>query len=423
MARMIKCPRCQSQIDVTNVIGGSTVPCADCGVMLRVPTGQTGVHPRVPSPAPQPSGGPPAAATKPRERQTALFRKMAGVRSPADRHGVPRPVHAAGPRSRSSGPVIAIVAGVAIVGLIGLLVLAMVSKSKQREQAAREAEERREKARAKAAAEREAVKRQEREWQEEAEREAARRAAQAGSKPPSLVRIGAGKYKAPDTFEPGAGKLVNELDIFKLDDALRKEYEGLASAGRVADIVKDDHKWMPYIISSLLTDDEKVARSTFQALHDICAKHNISSAKEEQRFVNPIKLEYFNSSHYRSGEYGFWSEWWSKPNNQAAVQQWATGATLVGEDPDRVKWDEIIKDLKSGGGYDEPDRPAGRAYHRIKLMGPKAYPHLVKYIDNEDIMVGRAVVALFNYIFKKDSPLPTESNKAQIKAEWENRIK
>src|SRR5688572_14203655 len=77
MARLIKCPRCQSQIDVTSVSGGTTVRCADCGAMVRVPTGSTGVRPAVPV---QAAAAP--APTRPGGRSTSLFKKMAGTRAP-----------------------------------------------------------------------------------------------------------------------------------------------------------------------------------------------------------------------------------------------------------------------------------------------------------------------------------------------------
>lgn len=427
MARMIKCPRCQSQIDVTNVAGGSTVPCADCGVMLRVPTGQTGVRPRVPTPAPQPAAEPPGKATRVRERQTPLFRKMSGVRSPADKKGPSRPAgERPVARRKSSGPVVAIVAIVLAVALVGLLAVAMSAKQKQYNDKVKANAEKAEAARKKAADQIAENKRLEAQWAAEEAARAAE-AAKKGEKPQpgQLGKKASGEYDIPATFEPGGRKLAEKhvkgtLQEVKVEPDLLKEYEGLASAGRVDDIVKDDSKFMACVIASLINDDEKICRTSFQALSAICTKHKISS--KEDRFENPVKLDFVNSSYYRGGDYNFWSDWWNRPQNQAAVKQWATGAETVGEIPEMVKWDELVRDLRAGG-YDDPNHPGGRALARLKLMGKGAYPYLIKQIDNEDIMIGKAVVTVLNQLTSQQRPLPTTDNKSQIKAEWETWLK
>ncbi len=427
MARMIKCPRCQSQIDVTNVVGGSTVPCGDCGVMLRVPTGQTGMRPAVPAPAPEPVAAA-AAGSRLRERQTPIFRKMAGSRSPAERKG---PSRAAGERpmarrGKGSSPAIGIVCAVLCIGLIGLLVFAMTSKRGQMSAKERETAEKLEQRRKDAAEKNEANRRIEKELQAEEDRKAAEAAARGEKpKPGQLARKSTGEYDIPPAFESGAQKVAEKhskgtFQDVQVDPNLKKEYEGLASAGRVDDIVKEDSKWMACIISSLLSDDEKICRATFRALAGICDKHKISS--KEERFENPVKLEFFNSAYIRGGDYLFWSEWWGKDQNKAAVRQWGTGVEVSGEDPRSVKWDDLVKDLRAGG-YDDPDHPGGRAVARIKLMGKDAYPHLVKYIDHEDIMIGKAIVAVLNDLTKQQRPIPTEATKAQLKAEWESWVK
>ena len=45
MAKILKCPRCQEKIDVTDLSGGSTVKCEACGTMVRLATGATGKVP------------------------------------------------------------------------------------------------------------------------------------------------------------------------------------------------------------------------------------------------------------------------------------------------------------------------------------------------------------------------------------------
>lgn len=86
-------------------------------------------------------------------------------------------------------------------------------------------------------------------------------------------------------------------------------------------------------------------------------------------------------------------------------------------------WDQIMKNLRAGGGYDDPSRPEGATYARVKSMGKDAYPHLVRYIDNEDIMLGKAAVAVLNELTGQKKPLPREETKAKVKEEWEAWIK
>jgi hypothetical protein len=68
MAKILKCPRCQSSMDVTSVSPGSTVRCPDCGQMAKVPSGATSlavktISESIPPPAPVPA---------PRERGTRI---------------------------------------------------------------------------------------------------------------------------------------------------------------------------------------------------------------------------------------------------------------------------------------------------------------------------------------------------------------
>jgi len=68
MAKILKCPRCQSSMDVTSVSAGSTIRCPDCGQMTRVPTGATSLAVKtISEPIP-----PPAPVPAPRERGTRI---------------------------------------------------------------------------------------------------------------------------------------------------------------------------------------------------------------------------------------------------------------------------------------------------------------------------------------------------------------
>jgi len=86
-------------------------------------------------------------------------------------------------------------------------------------------------------------------------------------------------------------------------------------------------------------------------------------------------------------------------------------------------WDQIMKNLRAGGGFDDMTRPEGATFARVKSMGKDAYPQLVRYIDNEDIMLGKAAVAVLNELTGQKKPAPREDTKAKVKEEWEAWIK
>lgn len=92
-------------------------------------------------------------------------------------------------------------------------------------------------------------------------------------------------------------------------------------------------------------------------------------------------------------------------------------------DAGKSNWDQIMTNLRPGGGFDDPGRPEGAAFKMVKDMGKSAYPHLIKYIDHEDIMIARAAVTVLGELSGKKSSLPNEATRAKIKAEWEEWAK
>jgi hypothetical protein len=93
------------------------------------------------------------------------------------------------------------------------------------------------------------------------------------------------------------------------------------------------------------------------------------------------------------------------------------------EEPSKARWDDLMTTLRAGGAFDDLSRPEGVAFKRVKEMGKGAYPHLVKYIEHEDPLLGRAAVAVLNELTGQKKPLPTETTRAKVKAEWEEWIK
>ena len=94
-----------------------------------------------------------------------------------------------------------------------------------------------------------------------------------------------------------------------------------------------------------------------------------------------------------------------------------------GDDAARTKWDDILIQLRGGGGFDVPGRPEQVYFEKVQKMGKAAYPHLVKFIDNEDPALGRAAVALLNALTNQNRPLPNDGTKAKLKEEWEVWVK
>jgi predicted Zn finger-like uncharacterized protein len=424
MARLIKCPRCQAQIDVTSVSGGAAVRCPDCGQMVRVPTGQTGQYPKVAAQVPQPAA---AARSETRVRtggrSTDLFRKMAGARAPGASGRPPSrasvDAEMRGSRRGGSGAGLAIGAAIGAVVLIGLLILMVTS------QRSKEAEARAEKERRKAEVARKNEETRRKNAEEDAAYEAAlakQNAEAAKNKPKAALQKEGGKYVAPPSFEAGALKWVKgDMPELGIDSSVNGEFEKLAAAGNVAELVQNDHKWLPYIINGFLSENEAVARGAFQAMAAVCDKHKISTESGK----NPVNLELFNSAQWRGGEFMHWSDWWPRNKGELTARggKGADVVRVVGEDPARAKWDEIMQALRPGGGYDDIKRPEGFAFQKVKNMGPGAYPYIVKYIDHEDIALARAAVAVLNELTNQKRPLPNEQNKAALKAEWESYIK
>jgi hypothetical protein len=423
MARLIKCPRCQSQIDVTSVTGGTTVRCADCGAMVRIPTGSTGVRSAVPAQAAAPA----PAQGKPGGRSTALFKKMSGTRAPGGSKAPSRgSVDAEERRSyapaRRGGMSTAAVGGIIAGGLFVLvLIMIFANQSKQariasdreglkakNEQIKKDNERKLEEFRKQAAA-------------DEAEDKAIAKAEKDGKKKPALQKDASGAYKAPATFEPGANRQVKGGASVTADPGLVKEFESLAAGGKIDDILKDPGKWFPAMLVSFLSDNESVARGAFQTIHDMCKAKNITTDSGK----NPVRIDLFNSAQWRGGEYSHWSDWWEKPQNKLAMG--VKDAKLEeeirtkggGGDPSKADWDKIMSQLRAGGAFDAPDRPEGKAFEQVKGFGVAAYPFLAKYIDNEDPLLGKAAVKVLNLLTGREGQVPTEANKGQVKAEWE----
>jgi hypothetical protein len=111
------------------------------------------------------------------------------------------------------------------------------------------------------------------------------------------------------------------------------------------------------------------------------------------------------------------------PGSAAAPPSDAPAPAPVRRDPQKANWDQLMQTLRPGGGFDDPGRPEGVAFQMVKDMGKAAYPHLVRYIDHEDAMIGRAAVTVLGELSGRKGQLPNEATKAKIRSEWESWLK
>ena len=250
-------------------------------------------------------------------------------------------------------------------------------------------------------------------------------------KDPSVRRTAAGQYVASSTYEYGAReqaiKMVNTLKVIQIDSLTNAEFEELASKGRVSSIVDADAKFISCIINAFISEDKTITSSAWQAMHNICKKHNISASDPNLPFNNPIRMDMLNSAIVRAGQYNQWTDWLEKPVNREVIASWDPGAAaiVIRTDPKGVDWGKLMQTLRAGGAFDDLKRPEGLAYQKVRSMGRSAYPHLLGYIDDEDTGLGRAAVAILNELTGRDpkGELPNENTKSGIKNEWEHWLK
>jgi hypothetical protein len=142
----------------------------------------------------------------------------------------------------------------------------------------------------------------------------------------------------------------------------------------------------------------------------------------------------FNMPEMRSGEYTYWAQWWFTKSARDAVAGWAesAGGNTAGGDPAAPRvapgnaatenWRDTLSKCRSGG-FSNSNNPEYYEYQKIKTMGKAAYPHLVGFIDDDELGT-TAVLILKELSGRSDAPSRvTPANKASIKADWEGWLK
>lgn len=402
MARLIKCPRCQAQMDVTKVEGGATVRCGDCNSMIRVPSGS---FPKVEQPVAQAA----PAAKQGGGRSTALFKKMSNVRGPGMVSSVPRGSAGGGEPRRGNNT--GLIIGGVVGGLVVIVVLAVLVANKKEDKP-------KEKKAPVASTNNDTYEEPTPQPKNEEKK----------PDPNKVKKTDTGAYKAPDKFVPGAEKHARSLSKawpeVKVEETVLAIYDNMAKNGDIAGILKDDWKYLPCIILRFLSDDENLAKGSFKAMSELCIKRKISSGKPEDPFKNPILLDLVNAYEYRAGDYINWAEWYNK-NSETVLADWRgdpTGTNLPRMDAKTANWDKLLADLKEGG-LDDPTTPAGLATQKMKQMGREGITILIGKMDPEDLMTLRVICQVLNHLTNQNKPLPTAATKGQAKSEWETWLK
>lgn len=420
MAKILKCPRCQEKIDVTDLSGGSTVRCEACGTMVRISGGTQSIPKAAPPPAaPAKSERGTTKVRKPGDknstkvrtspgagRQTDLFRKMSNARQPGE-GGRPRgggqPQEGGGMKP---GVMIGIAAGVII--LIGGVAFAMLGKKDpgagKASTSEKEAAPKKKKSEPKAVAK---------------------------APPAPVIPSDSGTFKPGARAAAGVGKDVPDM---KCNPDARQTYEAMVTGGRIAEIVNEDYKWITYVFDGLLSDNEAVVKATCEALHKIIVKRKLDASQSD--LGKQPTMNGMNMPELRGGEYTYWAQWWLMLPNRNAIATWAEQA---GADPSSTKpgggstvignaasedWAKTLAECRSGG-FANANNPEHFHFQRVKSMGKSAYPKLVEFIDNEDATIGKAAVLLLIELTGRSdaSARVNDGNKAQVKADWAEYIK
>jgi len=423
MAKILKCPRCQEKIDVTDLSGGSTVRCEACGTMVRV-AGSTQQIPKAAPAAPPAPAARERGTTKVRRpgdkhstkvraaggaapgRQTDLFRKMSNARSPGEA-GRARSGGGKKAAGNNTGMIIAIAAAaIVVIGGVAFAVLSGKDGHKSGSSAS-------------SGGEKDGPKKSKKDTAKAAPRPSA-------PMPPT----DSGTFKPGARAAAGVGKDVPDM---KCNPDARQAYEALVTGGKIDEVVNEDYKWITYVFDGLLSDNEAVVKATCEALHKIIVKRKLDASQSDlgkQPTMNGL-----NMPELRGGEYTYWAQWWLMLPNRNAIATWAEqagadpsaskpgGSTVIGNAASE-DWAKTLADCRSGG-FANSNNPEYYIFQRVKSMGKSAYPKLVEFIDNEDATIGRtAVLMLIELTGRTDATFRVnEGNKAQIKADWAEYIK
>jgi hypothetical protein len=216
-------------------------------------------------------------------------------------------------------------------------------------------------------------------------------------------------------FEPGARELAGVGVIVpdvRADPERMKEYERLVAAGKIDAILKEDHAWLTCAIAGLLSDRQPVAFGSLRVLRGIHSRRKIQDVGSG--LADGLNLRAFRSAESRADEYAGWSQWWF---TKAARDQVAGWERLP--DPAVENWEETLRTLRGGAGFEDPTTAQHGLFRRVKGMGKAAYPFLIRSIDHEDGAIGNTAVEVLNKLTGMRSAGVTGETKGRVKEDWE----
>jgi hypothetical protein len=196
------------------------------------------------------------------------------------------------------------------------------------------------------------------------------------------------------------------------DPRLKKEFENLLGQGKRSDIVDKDYTWLPCAIDGILSDEKAVAEGSLLALHEIIKKRGVP-AEGSDLVRKPNLKEYFFAER-RAEEYVYWAQWWFTMSARDLVRGWDRPGSA-----DVTDWVRALEILRSGNGEGDPDSPEARIFKKVQSMGKRAYPSLVRFIDDEDPALRGTAQRLLHELSGRPSKELTEKNKADLRKEWE----
>lgn len=261
----------------------------------------------------------------------------------------------------------------------------------------------------------------------------------------------------------------NQRMCFERDPSAERLVDGLLARGAVEEVFARHVEWMPLILERLLSRDREIARRAFEVMDRVAQAHSVpgyrfdwslfehalyrAAAYEDLCVWYRMNARLFNPGARPQQD---WEPWIRKlgdedpdvrasthaflmknlgyarpaleaarddpdPEIRARVRMILDALSAGGQDPRDVDWDAWMRDLKffscADGGTDDyfypEDSPGYEKFQKLKLMGPRAYPYLIEYIDNENLQWAKAAVVCLRLLSgRRDLPLPKNREEA-----------
>jgi hypothetical protein len=216
-------------------------------------------------------------------------------------------------------------------------------------------------------------------------------------------------------FEPGARGLARVgVDVPELrpDPERMREYESLAEAGKLSELLEKDHFWIPYAIHGLLSDRRLVAKGSVQLIHEIVKKRAISDVSGD--IVSTGNFRDYRSAGSRAAQYAIWAQWWFRASSRRTVAEWEMGPSAAAEN-----WMDILNTMR-GGRFEDTSTVEHHILQRVKAMGSSAYPCLIRYVDYEDAAISQSTLNVLKTLTGREAK---PGSRAEVKADWEAWLK